>query len=94
LADVVCRAWKFSTKSVAAKSHDSFTAKFTERPLFVQSQSVSGSSPKRVRAQLYRYEFTSVADILKGVWWKRTLLGRYSPELKTSLPPPDEENEN
>ena len=50
--------------------------------------------PKRVRAQLYRYEFTSVADILKGVWWKRTLLGRYSPELKTSLPPPDEENEN
>jgi hypothetical protein len=47
--------------------------------------------PKRVRAQLYRYEFTSVSDIMAGRWWKRTLLGRFSPEIKTSLPPEEKQ---
>jgi len=46
--------------------------------------------PQRIRAQLYQYEFTSIADIKKGVWWQRTFVGRFSPDLKTSLPRSDE----
>jgi hypothetical protein len=42
--------------------------------------------PQRVRAQLYRYEFTSFESIKKGIWWQRTLIGRFSPDLKTSQP--------
>lgn len=36
--------------------------------------------PKYLRAQLYKYEFQSVSEIVKGEgWWRRTLLGTYSP---------------
>jgi hypothetical protein len=47
--------------------------------------------PQRIRAQLYQYEFTSIEDIKKGIWWQRTLIGRFSPDLKTSLPRSGEE---
>ncbi len=39
--------------------------------------------PKFLRARLYNYTFTTPAEITgEGKWWKRELLGEYSPVLK------------
>lgn len=37
--------------------------------------------PTFIRAQLYRYQFTSREDTPPGMWWKRTYLKPYSPTL-------------
>jgi hypothetical protein len=40
--------------------------------------------PQFLRAKLYLYEFTTPQEILEsGQWWKRTLLGAYTPTLTT-----------
>jgi hypothetical protein len=39
--------------------------------------------PRLLRARLYSYEFTTPGEILsKGLWWRRTLLGEYSPTFQ------------
>lgn len=39
--------------------------------------------PRFLRARLYNYEFASPSEITgEGKWWKRTLLGDYSPVMK------------
>lgn len=39
--------------------------------------------PKYLRARLYEYEFTSRAKIFEsGLWWKRSLIGEYSPTFE------------
>lgn len=47
--------------------------------------------PQRIRAQLYQYDFAPIEQIKKGIWWNRSLIGRFSPDLKTSLPRSGEE---
>ncbi len=43
--------------------------------------------PKRLRARLMRYEFTTPEERRRtGEWWKRTVAGTYLPEV--ALPPP------
>lgn len=47
--------------------------------------------PRYVRAQLYRYRFTSLAELLHDrAWWHRTLVGTYTPPiaLGDAVPPP------
>lgn len=39
--------------------------------------------PKFLRARLYEYQFASPGEILRqGQWWKRTLIGEYSPTFQ------------
>jgi hypothetical protein len=39
--------------------------------------------PKFLRARLYAYEFTTPNEIFSdGLWWKRTLMGEYSPTFQ------------
>ncbi|MBX3020215.1 MAG: lipase maturation factor family protein [Bdellovibrionales bacterium] len=38
--------------------------------------------PRYLRARLYMYEFTKPGDILKGLWWKRTPAGDFSPTFR------------
>jgi Lipase maturation factor len=49
------------------------------------------SPPRYVRAQLYRYRFTTPAELLRDrTWWHRSLLGAYLPPVslrKTPSPP-------
>ncbi len=43
----------------------------------------SGNPPKYVRAMLYQYQFTTPEERKQtGAWWKRELLGPYTPLLK------------
>ncbi|MFB6240297.1 MAG: lipase maturation factor family protein [Gemmatimonadota bacterium] len=43
--------------------------------------------PDRVRARLYRYEFTEPAERREtGRWWRRELLGEYLPALSLEDP--------
>ncbi len=45
--------------------------------------------PQFVRAKLYKYEFTSLADLFKsGSWWKRTYESDYFPTASLSGPSP------
>jgi hypothetical protein len=49
------------------------------------------SPPRYVRAQLYRYRFTTLQELLRDrMWWHRTLLGEYLPpmSLKGAPSPP------
>lgn len=49
------------------------------------------SPPRYVRAQLYRYRFTTPAELRRDrVWWHRVLVGQYVPPttLKVPTPPP------
>ncbi|CDO86528.1 hypothetical protein AWC29_09650 [Mycobacterium triplex] len=49
------------------------------------------SPPRYVRAQLYRYRFTTPAELRRDrVWWHRVLVGQYLPPttLKAPTPPP------
>jgi len=40
------------------------------------------SPPRYVRAQLYVYRFTTVAELRRDrAWWHRTLVGRYAPPM-------------
>jgi lipase maturation factor len=40
------------------------------------------SPPRYVRAQLYQYRFTTVAELRRDrAWWHRTLIGRYVPPV-------------
>ena len=40
------------------------------------------SPPRYVRAQLYQYRFTTVAELRRDrAWWHRTLIGRYAPPV-------------
>ena len=42
----------------------------------------SESPPHYVRAQLYRYRFSTARELLHDhVWWHRTLVGRYLPPI-------------
>ncbi|AGL22003.1 transmembrane protein [Mycobacterium tuberculosis] len=51
------------------------------------------SPPRYVRAQLYQYRFTTVAELRRDrAWWHRTLIGRYVPPMslrKVASPPAD-----
>ena len=43
--------------------------------------------PTWIRAQLYRYQFTTPAERkVTGRWWKRTLVGEYFPAVKLKKP--------
>ncbi|CKQ51950.1 transmembrane protein [Mycobacterium tuberculosis] len=46
-----------------------------------------------MRAQLYQYRFTTVAELRRDrAWWHRTLIGRYVPPMslrKVASPPAD-----
>jgi hypothetical protein len=43
----------------------------------------NGRPPRRVRAVLWRYWFTTVAEKrATGAWWNRELRGRYAPGLR------------
>ena len=49
----------------------------------VRRQSFSGCAPKQVRAVLWQYWFTSLAEKRRtGMWWRRQLLGLYAPVLE------------
>lgn len=51
------------------------------------------SPPRYVRAQLYRYRFTTPAELRRDrAWWHRTLEGRYVAPmaLQQATPPPDD----
>lgn len=46
------------------------------------------SPPRFVRAQLYRYRFTTVAEWRRDrAWWHRTLIGRYAPPVTLGTVP-------
>ena len=50
--------------------------------LFAANPFPSGA-PKYVRALLWQYWFTSLADKrARGLWWRRELLGNYAPEIE------------
>ncbi len=45
--------------------------------------------PRYVRAQLYRYRFTTASELLRDhAWWRRTLEGEYLPPLALDPPAP------
>jgi hypothetical protein len=47
------------------------------------------SPPRYVRAQLYRYRFTTPAELRRDrVWWHRTLEGRYAAPMALGTAPP------
>lgn len=39
-------------------------------------------APQYIRAQFFDYTFSSAADMRRGVWWQRRLLGSYFPEVR------------
>ena len=39
-------------------------------------------APQYIRAQFYDYTFSSAADMRKGLWWQRRLVGVYFPEAR------------
>lgn len=44
--------------------------------------------PKYIRSLIYQYEFTNFQEKReKGLWWKRKLIGYYSPEMALNLYP-------
>lgn len=52
---------------------------------FFTSNPFPETPPRFLRAKLYSYEFTSPSEIFhEGRWWKRTLLGNYSPTFSRS----------
>ncbi len=47
-----------------------------------------GAPPKYLRAQLYEYRFTSLAERRSvGAWWRRELQGAYAPTVSLRSPP-------
>ncbi len=53
----------------------------------LRSDPFSGTAPRYVRAQLYKYEFTTPAEHREtGAWWKRQLAGSYFPAVSLQTP--------
>jgi predicted DCC family thiol-disulfide oxidoreductase YuxK len=48
----------------------------------MQSNPFPDKPPAYVRAQFYRYSFSSVEEKATGVWWRRRLLGLYYPQVQ------------
>jgi predicted DCC family thiol-disulfide oxidoreductase YuxK len=51
----------------------------------LENNPFADAPPQYVRAQFYRYTFTSGQEQSKGVWWQRRLLGLYFPEAQLKI---------
>jgi predicted DCC family thiol-disulfide oxidoreductase YuxK len=48
----------------------------------MQTNPFPGTPPLYVRAQFYKYTYSSGEEKARGVWWRRRLLGLYYPEVQ------------